>query len=53
MLQLGRCCRYMWPVLFGAGPVTEPVEPCDLLHCDYADIVPGWHSNILRHELPT
>jgi hypothetical protein len=23
----------MWPLIFGEGAVTEPIEECELLHC--------------------
>ena len=29
----GRVFEYMWAVMFGAAPVSEPIEECDLLIC--------------------
>lgn len=29
----GRVFEYMWAVMFGAPPVSEPIEECDLLTC--------------------
>ena len=29
----GRVFEYMWAVMFGAPPVSEPIEECDLLVC--------------------
>ena len=29
----GRVFEYMWAVMFGAPPVSEPIEECDLLFC--------------------
>ena len=29
----GRVFEYMWAVMFGAPPVSKPIEECDLLTC--------------------
>ena len=46
--------RYMWPVIFGEPAVTEPVEPCDLLHCQPAAGLPEFSRAAIpaTRELP-
>ena len=29
----GRVFEYMWAIMFGAPPVSHPLEECDLLTC--------------------
>ena len=29
----GRVFEYMWAIMFGAPPVSQPLEECDLLTC--------------------